>query len=154
MKRMMVTLAVFFLIVNAAWAGTTKENCGCGIGSMAFEGKDGLVSQLAATFTNGIFGNQTFGITSGTLGCEKPYSFTQNEKLNLFVAENMDNLAVEIASGQGESLDTLAEIAEIPAENRAKFFTALQGNFDAIYPSPEVTHTEVVKHIVDIIKQI
>jgi hypothetical protein len=76
------------------------------------------------------------------------------EKLNIFVADNMNNVATEIASGQGESLEAIADLAGINVENKADFFTMLQDNFDTIYPSTQVTHEEVVRNIVDIIQQI
>ncbi len=56
-----------------------------GIGTLIFEGKDGLLSQVCAGTTNGILGNQTFGITSGTLNCEKFTAFASNEQLDGFV---------------------------------------------------------------------
>jgi hypothetical protein len=122
---------------------------------MIFEDQgDGLVSQTMAATTNGSFGNQTFGITSGTLGCDKFTTVTMKEKLNIFVADNMDNVATEIASGQGESIEAIADLAGINVESKAYFFTMLQDNFDTIYPSTQVTHEEVVRNIVDIIEQI
>ncbi len=156
MKRRITILAIAFLLVNVAHAGgTTKENCGCGLGTLAFEGEDDLFSQIIAASANQIISsNQIFGITSGTLRCKRPGTFLKNERLSQFVSENMDNLATEMASGQGESLETLAELAEIPVEKRADFFVALQENFDAIYPSPQVTHVSVVEKIIDIIGQI
>ena len=154
MKKTIMVLAIFFLIANVAYAGSTRQNCGCGLGSMLFEGQNGLMSQTAAYTTNGTFGNQSLGITSGTLGCDSPQSFTKNETLNIFVAENMDNLASDIASGKGESLDTLAELIELPAEKRPAFFAALQGDFDRIYPSAQVTHTDVIEKIASIVREI
>src|SRR6266545_2071443 len=41
---------------------------GCGLGSMLIGSKPGIVQIFAAT-TNGSFGTQTFGITSGTSNC-------------------------------------------------------------------------------------
>ncbi|HYG66757.1 MAG TPA: DUF3015 family protein, partial [Anaeromyxobacteraceae bacterium] len=41
---------------------------GCGLGSMAFGNTPGAVQILAST-TNGLFGTQTFGITTGTSNC-------------------------------------------------------------------------------------
>ena len=70
-----------------------------------------------------------------------------NEQLNVFVADNMDALAVDIASGQGEALGALAEITGIPAEKQNLFFATLQNNFDQIYPTADVTHYDVVKEI-------
>ena len=110
MRKSAIMVFVLVLFSASMAFAVPEENCGCGLGSMILEGQDGLISQLAATVTNGISGNQTFGITTGTLGCEKADSIVMNEKVNIFVAENMDNLAIDIASGQGETLDALADI--------------------------------------------
>jgi len=153
MKKIIVALAVFFLMTGAAYAGL-KDNCGCGLGSQIFYDKDSLLFQVLATFTNGICGNQTFGISSGTLGCDKPKNLVKTEELNKFVAENMDNLAIDIASGEGESLNSVAEIIEVPADRRHEFFSALQNNFGKIYSSANVSHTDVVDGIVSVARQI
>ncbi len=150
----MMAVVVSLLVVSVASAAGPRNNCGCGLGSMVFEGQDSLVTQVFAATTNGFFGNQTFGITSGTLGCERPQAWVENEKLNKFVSENMDTLAVDIASGKGESLDTLAEIIQVPADRREKLYSALQSNFDNIYPSAKVTHEQVIKKIAVIAQKI
>ncbi len=154
MKKIMMAVLVSLLVVNVAYSANLKSNCGCGLGSMFFEGQDGTLTHTAAAITNGFFGNQTFGISSGTLGCERPQKWVENEKLNQFVSENMDNLAVDIASGKGESLDTLAEIIQVPADRREKLYSALQNNFDEIYPSAKVTHEQVIKKIAVIAQKI
>lgn len=154
MKKVLVfVLAISLLAMGSAYAGT-RANCGCGLGSMVFEGQDGLMSQTAAATTNGTFGNQTFGISTGTLNCDRPANFVQNEKVNMFVAENMDNLAVDIAAGKGESLNTLADLIQMPTEKRPAFFTALQSNFDKVYPGTQVTHKDVIENIAKIVAQI
>lgn len=114
---------------------------------MIFEGKDGLLSQVCAATTNGTFGNQTFGITSGTLNCEKPSAFAMNEQLNKFVGDNMDNLAMDISRGRGEYLSTLATLLEVPVEARAALYDRLQANFARIYTSESVTHIDVLNNI-------
>lgn len=153
MKRIIAVMIICFFISGAALAGTT-ENCGCGVGSMAFEGQNGLLSQLAATFTNGICTNQAFGITFGTLGCERAETIAKNELVDKFVARNMDNLAIDIAKGQGETLDALAELMEMPKENRQVFFGKLQNDFGSIYANADVTHKEVIDSIYRIEKGI
>jgi hypothetical protein len=153
MKKLVIGLGVFFLMLNVAYAGTA-ENCGCGLGSMVLKERDGLIFQASAAIINASFANQMFGITFGTLGCERPQNWVKNEQLDKFVAANMDNLAADIASGQGESLNALAEIIEVPSENRPKLFAALQNNFDEIYPSTQVEHRHVVEKIAKIVEQI
>ena len=149
MKKLVVIVLAAFLVITFAGASfaAPKENIGCGLGYMAFKGKDGLLSQTAAATTNGTSSNQTFGITSGTLECEKYSTFTANEKLNKFVADNMDNLAVDIARGQGEYLNTLAVLLEVPEGERALFYTKLQTHFSDIYTAETVTHVDVIKNI-------
>ena len=53
--------------VSMAFAGTGS---GCGLGATVFEGQSGLFPNVLAATTNGTFGNQTFGLTSGTSGCD------------------------------------------------------------------------------------
>lgn len=149
MKKLVVIVLAAFLVITFAGASfaAPKDNIGCGLGYMAFKGKDGLLSQTAAATTNGTSSNQTFGITTGTLECDKYKTFTANEQLNKFVADNMDNLAVDIARGQGEYLNTLAVLLEVPEGERALFYTKLQTHFSDIYTVETVTHVDVIKNI-------
>jgi hypothetical protein len=151
MKKLLLALFICAVACSVAYAGPAlRKNCGCGLGTMLFETNEGLMSQTAAATTNGLFGNQTFGISSGTLDCNQPAQFYGSEMLHRFVAENMDNLAKDIARGQGESLDTLSVLMNVPAENRATFNTRLQTNFDHIFTSPQVTDAEVLQNIITV----
>ncbi len=149
MKTLAFSVCAVLMIVvlsDAGWA-VDRKNVGCGLGTMAFEGQNGLLSQTAAATTNGTSGNQTFGITSGTLDCEQYKTFTSNEKVDTFVAENMDNLARDIARGQGEYLNTLAVLMDVPDGRQNAFRSHLQVHFSDIYTSEKVTHSEVIKNI-------
>ena len=66
----------------------------------------------------------------------------------------MDRLAVDIAAGDGEALNAVAEISELDASRKTQLFSALQNNFDKIYASPDVTHQTVFTNIVQIIETI
>lgn len=144
----LVLVTAVFLFVGTSMAATlNQKNTGCGLGSMLFADQNGLASQTFAVTTNGTFGNGTFGITSGTSNCEKPASFSSNQKLQEFVADNMDNLARDIARGNGEYLNTLAVLAGVPEGSRADFYSRLQANFSSIYTSEKVTHVDVLKNI-------
>ena len=146
MKRLVILMTLLSLMgSSAALAG--QSNSGCGIGTMIFEGKDGLISQVCASITNGILGNQTFGISSGTLGCESAPSFASAEQLDRFVGDNMDQLAMDISRGEGDYLLTLAVLLDVPTADRAEFYALLQSNFAAIYPDAGVTHTDVLNNL-------
>ena len=148
MKRaVLLTIAMFSVLALAGGVSAQMENTGCGLGSMIFEGETGLVQQVLAVTTNGTFGTQTFGISSGTSRCDQPQTLASNRKLNVFVAENMDPLAKDIARGQGEYLDTLAVLMEIPERDRTAFGHRLQDSFSLIYTGDKVTHVDVLNNI-------
>ena len=149
MKKILLISALFLFMVSggAFAAGAPRDNCGCGLGTLLFEGKDGLVQQILAATTNGSFGTQTFGISSGTLKCSQPTEFASNEQLNRFVADNMDNLAKDAAMGQGEYVDTLAVLMDVPGSKRAKFSQMLQDNFSNIFTEASLSHVDVIENI-------
>lgn len=87
--------------------------------------------KLLAATTNGLFANQLFGITFGTLGCSG--SGTVTAQAVTFTNENAEALARDMAVGQGESLNVLAELLNIKAEDKARFFAVSKQNFAEIY---------------------
>lgn len=149
MKRLLwlVVLVSFIALPATMCLAANQKNTGCGLGTLIMKGNDGLLFQVLAVTTNGTFGNQTFGITSGTLDCDKPARFASNEKINTFVADNMDSLANDIAKGQGEYLNTLAVLMEVPEGTRSDFYSKLQNNFSRIYTSSKVTSVDVLNNI-------
>jgi len=146
-KVLLISTVLLFMVSGIAFAAEPRNNCGCGLGTLLFEGKGGLVQQVLAATTNGSFGSQTFGISSGTLECTQPAKWASNEQLNKFVADNMDNLAKDAAMGQGEYVDTLAELMDVPGSKRAEFSQMLQDNFSNIFTEASVSHVDVIENI-------
>lgn len=122
-----------------------NENTGCGLGSLVIKDQSTVMLQVLAATTNGTSGSQTFGITSGTSNCNKPSNFVSNDKLNQFVGENMDELALDISAGKGETLSTVAKLMNV--ENTPEFSAKLQANFSNIYTSENVTSATVIDSI-------
>ena len=143
MKKWIIMTGLFFILAGTSYGATVAQDCGCGLGKVAIGEKVGLGWNLLGTFLNGISGNQTFGMTSGTSECGQTRNLVINQRIESFVADNMDNLAVDIASGGGESLTALSEIAQVPPELRAPLASTLQARFDTLYPDPQVSHTHV-----------
>ena len=153
MKKM-ITAA---LVCAAAVSGTAgaaenpnlRANVGVGLGTLLFEGAqaDGLLSQTAAATTNGIFGNQTFFITTGTGGAKKWDKIVDNRVLKDYLRDNLDTVARDMAAGSGESLTTFAELAGIPEAERPAFFAKLQANYAHIFTSADVTSDQVLANI-------
>ena len=148
LKKIVIATAVTVAFTTASYAAG-NTNTGCGLGSQIIKNQDSVLSQVFATTLNGISGNQTFGITIGSLGCDKPAKFVSNEKLEKFVADNMDELAIDIATGQGELLETLSHLLEI--ENKASFNATLQKNFSKIYTSENVSSADIIDNIITVI---
>ena len=147
MKKLIVSIAAVAALSSAAFAAANDQT-GCGLGSQVFKStpNSAVLFSIQAT-TNGTSGNQTFGITSGTSGCKKT-KFVMNERAEEFVASNMDQLAKEIAMGQGESVDTLAELLAV--EDKEAFASALQTNYKSIYTSENVKMADVLDNIATI----
>jgi hypothetical protein len=146
-KRMALALAGGLVLGSVALASAgAYGTAGCGLGSILFKDEPGAVQIFAAT-TNGTFGNQTFGITSGTLNCGQGVIKSENSKATIFAAANMDNLARDIAQGKGESLDAFAELMNVPVAQQTAFNTKLQQNFDKIFPTDKVAAAQVVNTV-------
>lgn len=134
--------------LSALWVSSVQaENVGCGLGSMAFEGQSGIAPQVLAATTNGTSGNQTFGISSGTLGCTQDGVVRSSVTLSMYTGSHMDAIARDMSVGEGESLDVLAELMGIKAEDRGAFKVALQQNYGSIFASADVTAEEVIANI-------
>jgi hypothetical protein len=152
--RMSLVVALALAMLAAPAAAQSKQTkdaikgtpgrygaAGCGLGSMAFGDQAGGVQILAAT-TNGLFGTQTFGITTGTSNCG-PGLFSSGTKN--FVEANREAVAKDISRGQGEAIGALTQI-NLCQDSRA-VGAALQKNFAAIFPSEDATSDAVTEAI-------
>lgn len=122
MKKLVLLTA---LLSTSAFAA--HGPAGCGLGSIMFEGKDGLVMNVLAATFNGSSANQTFGMSTGTLGCED--AKTAKVSAVSFIEGNTVALSNDIARGNGETLDAyLALINKSTADKKV-----LQKNFSNIF---------------------
>lgn len=100
---------------------------GCGLGSVVFGPKPGMIQVIAAT-TNDIGSNQTFGITSGTSNCDIP---EMGQQAAAFIEVNKEVISKEAARGQGETVAGLAYIMK--CADPALFGRGLQTNYEKIF---------------------
>ena len=143
MKKILVGTLAALAISTTAFAGVNNQT-GCGLGAVLIKDNSSAVMLALQATTNGTSMNQTFGITSGTLGCRKA-KLAMNERAQEFVASNMDTLAKEVAMGHGESIDTLAELLDV--NDKDAFASALQANYTKIYTSQKVEMSDVLDNI-------
>lgn len=142
------------LIAAAILASTSTitfadTGAGCGVGAMIFKGQKGPAPHILAATTNGSFGNQTFGMTFGTLGCDtsKPVVSTA-----MFMNSNMDNIARDMSRGQGENLETIAVLLGVEQQDRETFRSVMHSNFAVIFPNAETTSDQAVENLLNVMK--
>ncbi len=145
MKKVILT-AIAMTALPVASVIAAPNNVGCGLGSMVWEGQSGIAPQILAVTTNGTFANQLFGISSGTLGCSKNgvVSLPMSHRIALFTDDNLDNLARDMAVGDGETLNSLATLWEVEAQDKPAFFKATQTHFAQIFHNENVTSKDVL----------
>ncbi len=143
MKKLLVSLAAVATLSSGLFA-TVNSQTGCGLGAIIIKDDSTAIMLALQATTNATSFNQTFGITSGTSGCKRA-RLVLNERAAEFVAANMDTLAKEIAAGQGESVDTLAELLNI--KDKEAFAATLQMNYSKIYTHKNVKMDEVLDSV-------
>lgn len=153
-KLLIVQLAVLlvFGLAVTALAAHPDEGPGCGLGKLAwsdYSKQKNIGPQVLMATTNGTFGSQTFGISSGTSGCTNDGVVMGQHKVNTFASINFDNLAQEMARGEGEHLTSLAELMGIPAEQQPAFFAMAQERYVALIEAGEESPVALVKALND-----
>ncbi len=134
MKKILSCAAIAVICSAGFSSASQAESTGCGLGTIIFDGNKGVAPSVLAVTTNGTSGNQTFGISSGTLGCERNSVVkSKSAKLFSFANQNLDQLAFDASRGNGEYLEVAANIIGVKEADKNHFFKAVQGNFSNIF---------------------
>jgi len=137
--RKTLAIAAMGVLASGGVALAADPDVGCGWGTQLMKGQSGVAPKVLAATTNGFLGNQTFGLSSGTAGCNKGGVVKAEVRLNMYAGANFDQIARDMASGGGESLDTLAQLMGITDSDRSAFFQLTKANFATLFPSDAVT---------------
>jgi hypothetical protein len=129
------------------------DDVGCGLGTMLFAGQSGVAPKVLAATTNGTYGNQTFGITSGTLGCKSDGVISSRARLGMFMGTNSERLARDMSVGQGESLNVLADLMGVKEQDKALFFKTTQQHFSVIFSDQNQKASDVLAALQQVMKQ-
>lgn len=130
MKKILLTVVVLGAFGAAAFAND-YGSAGCGLGSLLFQ-ENNMTQVLAAT-TNGTFGSQTFGMTTGTSNCNNDGLVSQNMARESYVEANYKDLSRDVAKGNGEYVVNLARLYGYTPDNTWQFTQLLQKNHAAIF---------------------
>ena len=134
------------LLASSGWAqrGPRYGMAGCGLGALAFEGENDKVSQVLAATTNGTFGTQTFGITSGTSECTTDGVIKSERAREAFAEANFESLTREMAQGEGEHLRAFASLMGCSDGSFGDFSRLTQRQYAHIVPHDGTTAVELI----------
>jgi hypothetical protein len=146
MSKLTTALAITSIALIAAQPSDAQADvpygpAGCGLGHMVVGADPGIV-QLVAMTTNGVFSNQMFGITSGTLGCD----VGGTGSAMIFIQANREAVAKDMSRGSGDTLSSLAEIGG--CSNPDALSSYLQTNFDLVFTDVTVSDQSVGERVV------
>ena len=142
MKRSLWMLVAVVGLASAAHAGS-QNDAGCGLGAQLFR-ENQPVQQILAATTNGTFGNQTFAITTGTLGCSAGGLIKTSREREVFTAANLRALEQELAAGKGEYSASLAALSGCQAPAFQAFAKA---KYEKLFPSDKTSSSEFLLHL-------
>lgn len=111
---------------------------GCGLGSVLFGETESRGGQILAATTNGIYGNGTFGMSSGTSNCvpdSGANSAAMRKNMDMFVSANRESLANDIAKSNGETIVAISNI--MGCKDSAYLGAKLQSRYETIFSSKE-----------------
>ncbi len=155
-KASALFLSAFSVVAlsSGAFAANPDTGPGCGLGKLAwgdFKNQKNIAPQVMMATTNGTFGSQTFGISSGTSGCSNDGQVWSEHKTTMFAGLNFENLAQDMAQGRGEHLASLASLMGVPAEHQGEFFALAQDKYTGLVQAGETSPVALIKALNDAI---
>jgi hypothetical protein len=146
----MRAIFIILVLVLAPLHAMADPDVGCGVGTQVMEGNKGRVSKLAASCINGLT-FQSVSITFGLLNCTNVDGAVTADasemKLRHYASQNFDRLLDDMARGQGENIEALAYLLEIPEADHGAFGRLTQSNFAELFPHPQVTVGEMLNSL-------
>ncbi len=125
----------------AAYAGSPGGSDMCGLGWEITNKKSFLATTTRGT-TNA-FVPPTFGMTTGTIGCDQHSLAQADIPAAQFVASHYDALMMDMAMGQGESLQALAQA--MGCSSSEAFGDMTRRNFSSL--TEDASALELVKRL-------
>jgi hypothetical protein len=139
-----VALLAAALLLTTSGLATADNDVGCGVGTMIWEGQEGLGPKIAASSTNGIT-FQSISITFGILNCNGRDTVTA--QIHHFTGSNLDQLALDMATGRGETLTAFETLWQVQEADRAAFEIFTQRHFADLFASDRTTAGEMLSNL-------
>lgn len=142
---LLIALLVSSMFATSALAAGYGA-AGCGFGGAVIKDNK-ILPQIGAWFLNGLLGNQTFAMTSGTSDCGGMGKMSENKQQEQFVESNYPSLAKEMAAGEGENLTALAGLMGCSADQTGQFAVFTKQNYSAIFPDDQTTPDQMLSSL-------
>lgn len=149
MKKLYLASLLAGATMLASTPSFAVDSTGCGLGSMAWRGQKGIGPQVLAATTNVSFGSQTFGITFGTSGCDPNGRITggTGRMMLAFLESNMEQFAIDVAAGHGETIDTVAGILNVDSK---EFGLKAQAQFAYLFADENVEAVDLTLRVLQL----
>ncbi len=135
-------LVLILAALGLSFAATAADTLdGCGLGWQVNDKKTYTATTTRGT-TNA-FVPPTFGMTTGTMGCDKLDVGRNDKEAADYVATNFETLKSELAVGQGEYVSALAKTMNCSS---AQFGTEIQKHYDSVV-APAANAVQLYKGI-------
>ncbi|MBW2241670.1 MAG: DUF3015 family protein [Deltaproteobacteria bacterium] len=141
MRRL--ALLVLIAVPLSSGVALADNDVGCGVGTTLMAGRSGLVSHVLASWTNGSTGNSV-SLTFNSFGCDSTGEVTADAQLRKFAAANIDQLAHDVARGEGEALAAFAHLLGVQGSQAEVFGAFTQAHFETLFPSADVDSNQMI----------
>ena len=146
MRKLLALSLAATLVPSLVLARGNHPMAGCGLGYLLLSNKDNeKVTQVLGATTNGTFGTQTFGISSGTSGCTEDGAVKVARATEVFADVNLASLRQEMSAGQGEYVNTFAAMLGASAAMRPQMVRFFQAEYQNLFPSAETSSGDMLK---------
>jgi len=147
MKKI-AALSIALLIPSITFAAGNHPMAGCGLGYLLLSNQENdKVMQVLGSTTNGTFGSQTFGISSGTSGCTQDGAVKLARAAEVFAEVNLDSLRRDMAAGQGEYVNAFASLLSTSTEKQVELVRYFHENYTALFPSAETSSADLMARV-------
>ena len=145
MKKI-TALCAALMLPSLAFAGIGNHPMGgCGLGYLLLSHQDNQkVTQVLGATTNGTFGSQTFGISSGTSGCTESGEVKLARETEVFAEVNLDSLRAEMAAGQGDYVNAFATLLGANDATRPQMVQFFHNEYKSLFPSASTTSDQML----------
>src|SRR6266852_3401183 len=148
MKKLLALSLAVGLVPSLAMARGNHPMAGCGLGYLLLSNKDNdKVTQVLGATTNGTFGTQTFGISSGTSGCTQDGAVKVARATEVFVEVNLDSIRQDMAKGQGEYVNTLASLLGATEATQPQLVRFFHAEYPSLFPTAQTSSEELLKSL-------